>query len=200
MCYSHSILASSSPGPNAPLNNGCNNSQQSSENAVGGYKAWTAANFPAGKLVLGVPSYGYLSQSSSNTLSERRRSTRVIRSSKRQAAFKITNADGGQVQFRDLVSQGALVATGNRDSSGSAIFTAPNSTGFTRNWDNCSSTPWLQGLSAQQIVTYDDPISLGAKASFVRNTQMLGVNMFDLHGDTDAWDLTDALRNNMILH
>ena len=69
--------------------------------------------------------------------------------------------------------------------------------GFEREWDACSSTPYLRSAAARQVVTYDDPQSLEMKAVFVRYAGLLGVNMFDIHGDTDSWDLTDALRRGL---
>ena len=77
------------------------------------------------------------------------------------------------------------------------VFTAASfdgAGGFTRHWDVCSSTPFLRSEFAEQIITFDDPESLGLKAAWAREAGMLGVNMFDVHGDTDDWDLIDALR------
>jgi chitinase len=108
--------------------------------------------------------------------------------------IKVVNQDGGadgQVQFCDLVGQGALV----RNSSSSdkePEFSAAG--GFTRYWDECSKTPFLHSPSMGQVITYDDPDSLGMKAAFAKRVGMLGTNMFDIHGDTDQWDLTDSIR------
>ena len=60
--------ASSTPGPNAPLGNLCGNSRQPQASAQAAFKQWTAAGFPANKLVLGLPLYGYVSQSTATTL------------------------------------------------------------------------------------------------------------------------------------
>ncbi|KAL1940051.1 hypothetical protein VTO73DRAFT_9386 [Trametes versicolor] len=60
--------ASSSPGPNAPLGNLCGNSQLPQYSAQAALSQWTAAGFPKSKLVLGLPLYGYVSQSSKTTL------------------------------------------------------------------------------------------------------------------------------------
>ncbi|KAH9939318.1 glycoside hydrolase family 18 protein [Epithele typhae] len=62
--------ASSSPGPNAPLGNLCGNSTLPQYSAQAGLQQWTAAGFPASKLLLGLPLYGYVSQSSKTTLHE----------------------------------------------------------------------------------------------------------------------------------
>ncbi|EMD40796.1 glycoside hydrolase family 18 protein [Gelatoporia subvermispora B] len=117
---------------------------------------------------------------------------------------------GGQIQFRELVAQGALEYVSDAEAArANASSSAPTRlelggaeirslyagwSGFVRMWDACSSTPFLRSPGAQQVVTYDDPLSLGLKAAFVRQTGMRGVNIFDVTGDTDQWDLVDALR------
>ena len=62
--------ASSSPGPNAPLGNLCGNSTLPQYSAQAGLAQWTAAGFPASKLLVGLPLYGYVSQSSKTTLQQ----------------------------------------------------------------------------------------------------------------------------------
>jgi len=69
--------------------------------------------------------------------------------------------------------------------------------GFTRHWDACSSTPFLRSEFAEQIITFDDPRSLGLKAAWAKEAGILGVNIFDVHGDTDDWDLVDSLRKGL---
>ncbi|KAF8514622.1 glycoside hydrolase superfamily [Gautieria morchelliformis] len=61
--------ASSMPGPNAPLSDACHNSQQPQANAAAALAQWTAAGFPAQQLLLGLPLYGYVSNSTQTTLS-----------------------------------------------------------------------------------------------------------------------------------
>jgi hypothetical protein len=69
--------------------------------------------------------------------------------------------------------------------------------GFTRHWDLCSSTPFLRSEFAEQIITFDDPHSLSLKAAWVKESEILGVNIFDVHGDTDDWDLVDSIRKGL---
>jgi chitinase len=64
--------------------------------------------------------------------------------------------------------------------------------GFTREWDSCSKTPFLRSPD-RQVVAYDDPESLGMKAAFSVSVGMMGVNLFDVTGDTDNWSLADGL-------
>jgi chitinase len=51
-----SRTASSTPGPNAPLDNACHNSTQPLANAVAAVKSWNKAGMPLEKITLGVPS------------------------------------------------------------------------------------------------------------------------------------------------
>ncbi|GLB33930.1 putative glyco 18 [Lyophyllum shimeji] len=195
--------SSSTPGPNAPLNDGCQNSTQPEGNAVAAFNKWTYAGFPASQLVLGLPAYGYISKSNARGLRQRRdthfNETRTKRPRNRDPAsrsiFKVHSEEGGtdgEITFRELVEQGALVLTRPADSDRPAFFDAAK--GFERQWDSCSSTPYLRSPSGRQIVTYDDPDSLHMKAEFARRVGMLGVNMFDTHGDTEQWHMINAAR------
>lgn len=69
--------------------------------------------------------------------------------------------------------------------------------GFTREWDSGSATPFLHSPYTGQVIAYDDPESLRMKATLAKDLDMLGVNMFDVHGDTDRWDLIDAVRSGL---
>ncbi|KAF5388225.1 hypothetical protein D9615_000516 [Tricholomella constricta] len=190
--------SSPNPGPNAPLYDGCQNSTQPEANAVAAYNKWTSAGFPASQLVLGLPTYGYISSSDATSLRQRRSPSRQSRkggSNQFDPVVKVVGEDGqseGQVLFRELVRQGALVQTQPTDVNNSAYFDGAG--GFERHWDSCSSTPYLRSASTHQIVAYDDPESLGKKAAFAKETGLLGVNLFDTHGDTDQWDLTVTVR------
>jgi len=185
--------ASSNPGPNAPLYDACGNSTQPNSSAVGAFNAWTKANFPASKLVLGLPSYGYISSSTMQHLRARSSKKPEISS-----ALKVVSDDGdseGQVQFRELVQQGVLVQTIDHVEG---VYTA--SGGFETLWDGCSGTPYLRSPLSRQIITYDSPLSLAMKATFAKKVGMLGVNVFDVHGDTDRWDLVDSIRKALNLN
>ncbi|KZT62911.1 glycoside hydrolase family 18 protein [Calocera cornea HHB12733] len=176
--------SSSTPGANAPLSDQCGNSTYPQANAVAAVAAWTNAKFPADQIVLGVPSYGYVSQSSVNHLYDKRAHIR--------RALQVTSDAGstsdGQVLFREVVSQGALMQQGGE---------WVGNNGFVKHWDDCSATPWLKSDAGEQVITYDDPDSLFVKAQYASQVGLRGVNMFDVSGDTTDWVLTDALRNGL---
>ncbi|KAL4245784.1 glycosyl hydrolase 18 family protein [Abortiporus biennis] len=60
--------ASANPGPNAPLGNLCGTSRQPQASAQAALNQWKAAGFPANKMLLGLPLYGYVSKSTATTL------------------------------------------------------------------------------------------------------------------------------------
>lgn len=168
------------------------------------FNAWTTAGFPASQIVLGLPSYGYISKSTATHLKQRSiahllTERPIFHASESHGSIVEVvgdgggGDDGGQVQFNELISQGVLVR--NQSDPNGLGATYSGSGGFTRYWDDCSSTPFLR--SKAQIITYDDPMSLGMKAAFAFKVGMLGVNMFDVHGDSPQWDLTDSVRGNL---
>ncbi|KDN38191.1 hypothetical protein RSAG8_09694, partial [Rhizoctonia solani AG-8 WAC10335] len=186
--------ASSTPGPNAPLRDGCHNSTQPDASASASIAdTGTAAGFPPNQLTLGLPSYGYVQTSSTKTLIQRKRSPGKLGVREDEDEEVHTSetgsvrvkgegeGDSGQVQFKQLIKAGALKLNSNGNYVGAG--------GFSRLWDVCSSTPYLASQNARQVVAYDDPQSLGMKAAFARGAGLLGVNMFDVHGDTENWTL-----------
>lgn len=100
-------------------------------------------------------------------------------------------ANEGQVQFRELVRQGVL----RRDPTSLGGYVGGG--GFTREWDACSSTPFLRSNATGQIITYDDGQSLELKSAYAKQTGLLGINIFDIHGDTDEWELLASIRRGL---
>lgn len=116
-----------------------------------------------------------------------------MRSAKRQEPAAESTASGGavkpdaggttQIQFSSLIKQGAL----SSDFKGAG--------GFTRNWDTCSGTPFLTG--AGQLISYDDPRSIYLKGKFASQRGMLGLGMWDIHGDTKDFALLKAAKEGL---
>lgn len=188
--------SSSTPGPNAPLSNGCKDSEQPTANAYDAVASWVAAGFPADQITLGVPAYGYLQISDADKLYTRdfRGRNYPIPANKRQSSVTLKGEDGstssGQIGFATVVAQGALVQQGgNWVGAG----------GFTRHWDECSSTPWLKSEASGQILTYDDTESMNRKGQFAAQAGLRGCSVFSMDGDfvDGGWPLTDAVRSGM---
>ena len=132
------------------------------------------AGIPANKLAIGFPGYGYLYPSNNDKLRTR------------EAAVTLQSEEGkneGYIQFSALVKAGVL----NDKSEGVG--------GFTRRWDNCSSTPFLTGNG--QLVSYDDPESLRLKGNLVKDRGLWGMAMWDIHGDTQGGVLIRAAMEGM---
>ena len=181
--FLNSASASPDPGPNAPLSDACKNSTQPAASAEAAIKAWTAAGVQPSQLVLGVPSYGYISTSQATRLHQRDQNASIPY----VHALTDAGADNGQVQFRELIRQGVLC----RDATSPERYVGCG--GFTREWDPCSSTPYLRS-EAGQVITYDDAQSLELKSAYAKQSGLLGINIFDVHGDTNEWELLDSLR------
>nr|KIR88370.1 chitinase [Cryptococcus tetragattii IND107] len=190
--------SSSTPGPNAPLSDGCGNSTQPLANAYAAVSSWTTAGMPANKITLGVPAYGYIQVSSASSLIQRRSLPLLphkrSKHTKKASGVTISNESGGttdgQVMWYGLLDQGALTL-----SDGEYV----GAGGFTRHWDSCSSTPWLKSSKSGQIITYDDPESMNLKAQFAAQAGLRGCNVFSIDGDWtgSGWALTDAVRSGL---
>ncbi|OWZ52219.1 chitinase [Cryptococcus neoformans] len=190
--------SSSTPGPNAPLSDGCGNSTQPLANAYAAVASWTSAGMPANQITLGVPAYGYIQVSSASSLIQRRSLPLLphkrSKHAKKASHVTVQNESGGttdgQVMWYGLLNQGALTL-----SDGQYV----GAGGFTRYWDSCSSTPWLKSSESGQIVTYDDPESMNLKAQFAAQAGLRGCNVFSVDGDWtgSSWPLTDAVRSGL---
>lgn len=219
--------ASANPGPNAPYST-CEGSWQPGANAVAAIAAWKAAGMPANKIMLGLPAYGYVSDSTATTLIHKRSHHMEAMQARRIAAEARVNmhdgnlrprivqeqveesqsgsneeevkrdlvkrADAGdissfknsQIQFNQLVSYKVLSL------STTGVWYGKN--GYTRKWDECSSTPYVYNQARSTVVTYDDPRSLQIKAEFAKQQGLAGTGMWDISGDTSDWALVKATR------
>ena len=124
--------ASSTPGPNAPLGNRCGTSTRPQYSAKAAFGQWTSAGFPANKLLLGLPLYGYVSESTAtvltgssvpsfgdelklpNSLAESQDGSSTITETKKvnaQGSGDLSSFFGAAIAFNNIVSYGALQKT-----------------------------------------------------------------------------------------
>ena len=168
----YDVFSVGEPGVNAPLSNGCNSDAMPLANAYSAVNSWTNAGMPADQIMLGIAAYGYLYKSNASRLRTRRRGLEP------DVTVRNPNGDdaGGQVNFATLIAQGALKRD---DQTGQWV----GAGGFTREWDDCSSTPWLKSWASGQIISYDDPDSISLKAQFSRQAGLRGASMWEITGD-----------------
>ncbi|KAF7362246.1 Glycoside hydrolase family 18 protein [Mycena venus] len=194
---------SPAPGPNAPLGNLCGTSSQPEYSAEAAFSQWTAAKFPASKLLLGLPLYGYVLNSTKTVLTGSFTSPNSIPEKDQRSASNgpplnpksalalmrrkpISRVGGAsKFPFSSIVSSGALV----KQSDG----TYGEGGGFTMGWDDCSDTPFLFNTAQQTVVSYDDTFSLADKAAFAKSKGMAGCFTWSLDQD-DGVTLQNVIR------
>jgi chitinase len=179
---------SSVTGPNSPLNDTCAPSADQEGSAVTAVAAWTAANFPANKIVLGVAAYGH-----SYTVPQ---STAVTGTTLNiYTAFDTTdipigdswdppstspdicgnppvgNGNTGIYNFWALIGDGFLSQNGTVASGMVGLF------------DECSQTPFVYNPSTSVLVSYDDAQSFTAKGQYIKQAGLAGFAMYEAGGD-----------------
>jgi len=162
---------SKSTGPNAPLDG------STSQNSA--IQAWLGAKWPAQKIAMGLPFYGRALTTTtvmSNTLSGTPISSTVPQGDSDDAPYAdpcpgSPSVYSGVWQWRHLRDQGVLTTTTTCGS------------GWARNWDSTSSTPWLYNASTKTVISYDDEQSLTLKVKNALCKGLNGVMIWDLHQD-----------------
>ncbi|KAI0790447.1 glycoside hydrolase superfamily [Abortiporus biennis] len=204
---------SSVVGANAPLNDTCApTTTDQAGSAVSAVKAWTAANFPANQIVLGVAAYGHsfaVPQGAAfAATSDVNAATPPVGTTLLAAFPPFNNASqpfgdkldrndtdvdicnvpqtgpSGIFNFWGLIDEGFL----NEDG------TAADGMGF--RFDTCSQTPFVYNATSQVMVAYDDVQSFAAKGQFISEQNLLGFAMWEASGDYNDM-LLDSISNAM---
>jgi len=165
----------------------------SDASATSAVAAWTAAGFPASKILLGIPAYATSFTTKSSTLA-----TTTIDGYKTKIRQKISKtipkgdssdskASGtdvcgvkssgysGQYLQKELISEG-LLSSDELTGKG----------GYQRVWDTCTQTPFLFSKTKKHFITYEDSKSVAQKVSWARKKGLAGVMLFDTTGFTSA--------------
>ncbi|KAJ6589903.1 glycoside hydrolase family 18 protein [Mycena vulgaris] len=196
------------PGPNAPLGNLCGNSSQPAFSAQAAFKQWTDAKFPASKLLLGLPLYGYVFNSTKTTLTsftendeEADSATGVTMRGANREPVHMEALETPEPEITELEPEVSAEATANLSkcslvSSGALVKKSDGTygpgTGFKRAWDDCSDTPFLYNTAQKTVVSYDDTYSLAEKAAFAKSKGMAGCFTWSLDQD-DGLTLQNAI-------
>jgi len=183
MAYDINGIWSKKTGPNAPLAG-----SQSVQSAI---KAWTAAKFPASRLVLGLPLYGRAVTTTDSNMSQ------YGGSPAEGVPISSTCPQGDQddAPWADVCAGGPAVMSGVwqwRLLRQQGVLTSPTTAGqgWTRGVDSQSSTPWLYNANTKMFISYDDPSSIALKASAAKCNGLNGLMSWDLHQDNG--ELMDA--------
>ncbi|KAJ7728778.1 glycoside hydrolase family 18 protein [Mycena metata] len=177
---------SSTVGPNAPLNDTCAPLADQAGSAVSAVNAWTAAQFPANQITLGLASYGH-SFSVAPSAAFTDSGSVALYPVYDKSAQPLGNTDqandtsldpcgqptgvGGVFTFAGLISEGYL------NSNGTAA------DGISYVYDSCSQTPFVYNRTNQVMISYDDATSFAAKGNFINSQNLLGFAVWDVTGD-----------------
>ncbi|EIM83169.1 glycoside hydrolase [Stereum hirsutum FP-91666 SS1] len=216
--------SSSTPGPNAPLGDLCGTSSLPNYSAEAAFSQWTSAGMPASKLLLGLPLYGYVSDStktgltgsllppSSSSAAQGNGDAKVAPRGRNARPSHPTSGVNGstgakgvdgkvKAQDVDLTSwYGQQIPFANIVSSGALVLGSDGvygqGGGFTMAWDDCSDTPFLYDTSESTVVTYDDTYSLGDKAAYAKSQSMAGCFTWSMDQD-DGYTLQNIIRSSL---
>lgn len=187
---------SSTVGPNAPLSDSCAPQQAgSAESAV---KAWTGANFPANKILLGVPAYGHSFSVSQNAAVVNNKLALYPAFNKgsqppgegETSGTSTTDQCGNTSGPTGIFNFEGLVTAGFLQNNNGQVTPAP---GMVYTFDNCSQTPFVYNPNTQVMVSYDDAESFAAKGKFINDHALLGFAMWDATGDTPQHTLISSI-------
>ncbi|EAU81455.1 endochitinase [Coprinopsis cinerea okayama7 len=179
-------------GANAPLRGSCPASPLGS--VEGSVEAWTAAGFPAEKLLLGLPAYARSFTVAKDDVLDADGNIVTFNPAFDKESYPLGEGEvEGQVltdkcgrpEFpAGLFTFNGLIAGGLLGTDGEA---AP---GVVYGFDNCTETPFLYRESDSRMVSFDDARSFAAKGRFINEKGLAGFAVWHISGDT---------RNNILL-
>ncbi|KAF5383230.1 hypothetical protein D9615_004978 [Tricholomella constricta] len=172
-------------GPNAPLDDSCAPTKAGS--ATSAVEAWTAAEFPANKIALGIASYGHsFHVDAANALSSPGQLAAYPTFDKAQqpAGYK-EDGGGGVDQCGAPVGVGGVFDFWGMIDGGFLNADGWPADGIDYRYDNCSQTPYVYNKSTQVMISYDDPTSFAAKGEFINANGLRGFAMWHSAGDSN---------------
>ncbi|KAM3589400.1 hypothetical protein VKS41_000266 [Umbelopsis sp. WA50703] len=175
----------STSGPNSPLHNTPGYGYP--YGLVEGINSWISAGVPANKIAAGVAFYG------------RAQVTNVTSTNTQYNPATVGAPLGDSL---DAPWQDAYCSSDSQSASGvwrysymrsQGLLTSPTTAAspWIRNYDNVTQTPWLFNPSNKQYISYDDPISIGAKADYALSAGLAGLFCWSL--DEDNGELLAAM-------
>lgn len=68
----------------------------------------------------------------------------------------------------------------------------------TKKWDDDAKVPYLVNSSGKMVLTYDDAESVGLKASFIKEKDLLGAMYWNIEADDDNWTLSKTIAATLL--
>lgn len=178
MQYDINGLWNPQTGPNAPLNFEAGKlAQVSFASAI---DAWTGAGFPARQLVAGLAFYGRSAKALVNMALEPtnqyQNQSQVVVKGDRDDIIATDECAGttgysGVWKYKNLRTEGPLKGPTTTGS------------GWQRQLDPVSQTPWLFNTQSMVFISYDDVVSIGKKAQYAKKKGLAGVMVWSLDND-----------------
>ncbi|KAI9594749.1 glycoside hydrolase [Syncephalis fuscata] len=175
---------SSTTGPNAPFDP-AKSGNEPPVSFTTAAKAWSDAKFPREKIVMGLAFYGR-SAVAASALKANSMYGQQNKNVAQAAGADGSAGSGGVWTWKDLRSNKILTSTS----------AANKGTGWQRNWDDGTKTPWLYNDKSKTFISYDDPQSLAVKVNYVRKNNYGGVMIWALNQDNGELLSTVASGNS----
>lgn len=70
--------------------------------------------------------------------------------------------------------------------------------GYTVRWDKKAQVPYLTDDSGQMVLCYDDDLSVGLKADYVKQKGLLGAMYWNIEADDAQWTLSKAVASRLL--
>lgn len=97
----------------------------------------------------------------------------------------VPNVDNGYLQYAETVGTGG-------PSYDELVDEYIDKNGYIRHWDESAKAPWL--FNGDTFMSYDDPMSLSYKVSYLKEEGLLGI-MYWEYGHTKKHSLTQVIRD-----
>lgn len=70
--------------------------------------------------------------------------------------------------------------------------------GFVERWDDSAKVPYLTDYAGTMVLSYDNELSIGLKADYVKEKGLLGAMYWAIEGDDNSWTLSKAISSRLL--
>ncbi|ORX83264.1 hypothetical protein BCR32DRAFT_202002 [Anaeromyces robustus] len=158
-----------------------------------GVKNWLNAQFPASKIVVGVPAYGnWIAASSDKNGLYQSIANKSPKGDQDDSNDAWTNYCGvvestysSNWKYKNLRKE--ILTSDYTSASGSWV----------RTWDDTVMAPYLFNKDTKQIISYDDPKAIENKAKYVLSNNFAGMMVWELENDTEDFEILSAINKHL---